>query len=264
MSGATSGSEFDWTSAPLSEVERAYSPSQFALRPLADYLVEYRQLSDACDADQLRMPHRPLLIYIHGGYWQQLSAADSLFNGADALGHNISLVAVEYTLAPTASINQIVRECIQAVRQACDDLQPTRVVLAGSSAGAHLASMCLNDRQIGRQMSGAVLLSGIYDLRPLVRTTINGPLHLTDVTARDVSPMFLNNEPIAAPVLCAVAENDPPEFIRQNAEFAQHLRRRGCDATDTVVAARDHFDLPYDLLRESTIVGDWVLSVLKG
>lgn len=259
-----SGSDFDWRSAPEGDVEQAYSPSQFSVRPLADYLVQYRQLSDECDEDSLRAPDRPLLVYIHGGYWQQLSAADSLFNGEDAIRHHVSLVAVEYTLAPAATVDQIVQECIEAVRRACDELRPTRVVLAGSSAGAHLAAMCMQDPHLSQNLDGVALLSGIYDLRPLVRTGINEPLHLTDETAATLSPMLSVDVLTPVPILCAVAEHDPPEFIRQNDAFASHLQSHGCDAICTVVTARDHFDLPYDLLREGTVVGDWVLSMLKG
>lgn len=262
ISDATESIDLD--AASDAEVEHAYSPSQFSLRPLDEYLSEYREISSAVAADDLKIPHRPLLIYIHGGYWQQLSAADSLFNASDAERHHVSLAAIDYSLAPVATIDEMVRECINEICSVIDALQPTRVVVAGCSAGAHLAAMSLRDTTVSSSIDGAVLLSGIFDVRPLVRTTINDPLRLTEQSARDVSPMLCEFAVGDVAVMCAAADHDPPEFIRQNAEFSAHLRRQGVVVTEVVIADRDHFNLPYDLLREDTTVGDWVLSVLKG
>jgi len=158
---------FDWHNATAEEVDFQYSPSKFAKRPLDEYLEEYRTRSATVDAAGLRQKNAPLLIFIHGGYWQKLSAADSLFNGPDAQTEGIALHAVEYTLAPHASIAEMVEECIADVLHTIDELQPTRVIIAGSSAGAHLASMCSRDAHVASRVDGLALPSGIYDVRPL-------------------------------------------------------------------------------------------------
>jgi len=253
---------FNWQSAPDADVEHQYSPSRHALRPLAEYLAEYHELSAPHDSASLRQPHRPLLIYIHGGYWQRLSAADSLFNANDAMAQGISLHAVEYTLAPFATIPEIIEECIIDVEKTIKELEPTHVVLAGCSAGAHLAAMCAREYAIASRLSGVVLLSGIYDLRPLVVTETNDPLHLTPESAAFVSPQLLASTHGLAQALCAVGESESSEFIRQNAEYADHLRLSGTKTETMVVPNRDHFDLPYDLLRRGTVVGDWALAQL--
>lgn len=256
-----SGDPFDWRSSSPSEVDDQYSPSRHALRPLEEYLAEYRALSTGVDADSLRLPGRPLLIYIHGGYWQKLSAADSLFCAADAVREEVSFHAVDYTLAPQATIEQIVEECVADVVATVDALTPEKVVLAGCSAGAHLTAMCALDSRIAASLDGAVLLSGIYDLRPLVVTPTNDPLHLDEERAARLSPQLLA-PPALRSALCAVGEHESAEFIRQNREFADHLGVGGVDVDCVVVAGRDHFNLPYDLLKRATTVGDWTLSVL--
>lgn len=255
---------FDWCTASPEDVDYQYSPSQHSLRPLADYLVEYHEVSARHDARTLRIPGQPLLIYIHGGYWQRLSAADSLFNADDALRHGISLHAVEYTLAPHASIPEIIDECMTDVVATIDELKPSRVVLAGCSAGAHLSAMCARDAVIAPLLDAAVLLSGIYDLRPLVVTPTNDPLHLDDNSALAVSPQLLNPSALLSNALLAVGRHESDEFIRQNAEYAEHVARIGTRTDCIVVDGRDHFNLPYDLLKEGTEVGDWTLRVLKG
>jgi arylformamidase len=253
---------FNWQSATDDEVDHQYSPSRHALRPLDEYLAEYHELSLPHDADALRQPRRPLLIYIHGGYWQRLSAADSLFNAEDAIAEGISLHAVEYTLAPFATVPDIIEECIAEVEKTIAELQPTQVVLAGCSAGAHLAAMCAREYAIASKLSGVVLLSGIYDLRPLVVTETNDPLRLTPESSAAISPQLLPPTHGLTQALCAVGESESSEFIRQNAEYADHLQISGTIAETMVVANRDHFNLPYDLLRRGTLVGDWTLAQL--
>lgn len=255
---------FDWRTASPAEVDFQYSPSQHSLRPLPDYLVEYHELSQKHDAEALRVVGQPLLIYIHGGYWQRLSAADSLFNADDAIRHGISLHAVEYTLAPHASVAEIINECLSDVVQTIAELRPSRVVLAGCSAGAHLSAMCARDAVIAPQLDAVVLLSGIYDLRPLVVTPTNDPLHLDENTATSISPQLLNPSRLLRKALLAVGRHESAEFIRQNAEYADHLAAVGTETDCIVVDGRDHFNLPYDLLKQGTEVGDWTLKVLKG
>jgi len=253
---------FNWQSATDADVDHQYSPSRHALRPLDEYLTEYHELSAPHDPVALRQPRRPLLIYIHGGYWQRLSAADSLFNANDAIAEGISLHAVEYTLAPFATIPDIIEECIIDVEKTITELQPTHVVLAGCSAGAHLAAMCAREYAIASQLSGVVLLSGIYDVRPLVVTDTNDPLHLTPESAAAISPQLLAPTHGLSRALCAVGEAESSEFIRQNAEYADPMKLSGTTADTMVVPNRDHFDLPYDLLRRGTAVGDWTLTQL--
>ena len=258
-------SGFDWRTATDGEVDHEYSPSRFATRPLDDYLDEYSRLSGPYRSMTLTTKRTPLLIYVHGGYWQRLSAADSLFNAADAAAHGVSLHAVEYTLAPKATVQQIIDECIADVRRVLEVLEPTAVVIAGCSAGAHLAAMCARQPDIAGRIDGIALLSGIYDVRPIVRTPTNDPLGLDMQSAAAVSPHLLPvpDLPVRRGLL-AVGQHESSEFIRQNREYGERLERNGTDTTVAVVEHRDHFDLPYDLLREGTVVGDWVLAVLKG
>ena len=259
----TTPNRFDWVSARAEDVDHEYSPSQHSLRPIDEYLAEYHSLSSGHDAAALRVPRSPLLIYIHGGYWQKLSAADSLFNADDAIAEGVALHAVEYTLAPHASIAEIVEECIADVLDVLQELQPTRVVLAGCSAGAHLAAMCARNSEIAQQIDGLALLSGIYDLRPLVVTPTNEPLHLTEQSATELSPQLMSPIAHVTHALLAVGTAESSEFIRQNNAYADHLRSGGIEVDSMVVRDRDHFNLPYDLLHRDTLVGDWVLAQLS-
>lgn len=253
---------FDWREATPAEVDFQYSPSQHAKRPLPEYLEEYHDISCVHDPKNLVQLNRPLVIYIHGGYWQKLSAADSLFNADDALKENVSLHAVEYTIAPQASIETMIDECIADVLQVITDLSPTHVVLSGCSAGAHLAAMCARHKEVSTLLQGVVLLSGIYDLRPLVVTPTNDPLGLDNERAAKLSPQLLSADVAPVAALLAVGKHESSEFIRQNHEYSEYLASAGTRVDTAVVVDRDHFDLPYDLLRRGTLVGDWTLAKL--
>lgn len=255
---------FDWRTATDAEVDHQYSPSRFSTRPIDEYLAEYARLSAPYVGHDTVVPGRPLLIYVHGGYWQRLSAADSLFNAADASRLGVSLHAVEYTLAPAASLEQIVTECRDDIARVIDAARAPSVVLAGCSAGAHLAAMCASDQTLAGRIDSAVLLSGIFDLRPLVRTPTNDPLGLDNRRAESLSPQLLPLHHFPRQGMVAVGEHESSEFIRQTADFAGRLWAFGTKVDHGVVAGRDHFDLPYDLLRAETPVGDHVLSVLTG
>ena len=255
---------FDWRTADAAEVDLQYSPSRFSKRPLEEYVREYAELSAPYVGTTTVRRGQPLVIYIHGGYWQRLSAAESLFNARDAAHHGVSLHAVEYTLAPAATVEEIVRECIADVSRVLDNAAAPRVVLAGCSAGAHLVAMCAMSPQLAGRIDCAVLLSGIYDLRPLVRTPTNDPLGLDEPRAAALSPQLLQVGAFARHTVLAVGRHEPPEFIRQSAVFAEHLRDAGVDTVHELVEDRDHFDLPYDILRRGTVVGDHVLGMLLG
>ena len=255
-------SAFDWRGATPDEVDHEYSPSQHSQRPLPEYLAEYHALSSGHDAAALRKAGNPLLVYIHGGYWQKLSAADSLFNAVDAMAEDVSLHAVEYTIAPHASIVALVEEFVADVVRVVEVLAPSRVVLAGCSAGAHLGAMCARDSRVAPLLSGIVLLSGIYDLRPLIVTSINEVLGLDTERAELLSPLLLAHSAVVSDALLAVGEHESGEFIRQNSEYSDYLRRQRTRVDTIVVEHRDHFDLPYDLLKRGTLVGNWTLGTL--
>ena len=141
---------------------------------------------------------------------------------------------------------------------------PTRIVVAGSSAGAHLAAMCTlrgwpHDSGLP---AGAVLVSGVYELAPLVGTSINTALGLTRDSASSVSPLHYSLAGFARTVL-AWGEVETDEFKRQSRAFAQALQAQGLPEVPSLeVPARNHFDVVLDLCEPGTLLGDATLALL--
>ena len=217
----------------------------------------------------------PLLVFIHGGYWQQLSAADSRFPADACLARGWGFAAIDYTLAPEASLDQIVDECRRAIRVLADradslGIDATRLVVAGHSAGAHLTAMAAIDpggdddhtRIPGTGIAGTVLVSGVFELEPLIGTSINEHIGLDREAARRNSPLGLDvvDTPTA---LVAYGADETSEFKAQSDAFARHLEAAGTTVTMLEVAGRNHFDVILELAEPATPLGDAVDRLVR-
>lgn len=210
----------------------------------------------------------PLVVYFHGGYWQELSKRDSRFAAAHCVARGWGFAAVDYTLAPHAGLDEIVAECRLAVRTLHAEagslgFDPDRIVVAGSSAGAHLAAMVALDPGSHKvRIDRAILVSGIYELEPLIGTSIDEALGLDLATARRNSPLLLNVDGFP-PALVAYGENETSEFKAQSAAFADRLAAAGTPVDTLEVPNRNHFDVILDLATADTVLGDAVAALLE-
>jgi arylformamidase len=283
----------NWRNWPLAERERQYSPSS-CVAAIGPYLDAYAKRSrDAerrfrCRKDLIwgersdetldyfpaASADVPLLVSFHGGYWQELSKNESLFAAPDCVGNGIAFAAIDYTLAPRATIGTIVEQCRRAIaslhRQAATlGFDARRIYVAGSSAGAHLAAMLLmGDWPVAHGVpddvvAGGVLLSGIYDLEPLMGTYIDAALHLTAGDAAALSPLRLKK---GRPVKTIVAwgENETGEFKRQSRAFAAALGSSGFPVSSFEVAGTNHFDIVFGLAHRGSVLGEATLELIHG
>lgn len=218
----------------------------------------------------------PLLVFIHGGYWQELSRVQSRFAAPGCAAAGVAFAALDYTLAPATSVQHMVLECRRALRwlvaHAAElGFDATRIVLAGSSAGAHLAAMCAlrgwahdhaGDLPAGVP-SATVLVSGIYELAPLLGTTINDALGLNTEAVAPISPLRHSSTGFGHSLI-AWGAIETEAFKQQSQAFAAHLRGSG-QAPQSVqtleVPARNHFDVILDLANAGTALGAATLAL---
>src|SRR6201984_584341 len=132
----------------------------------------------------------PTLLFIHGGYWQRRAKENfSLFaEGPMAYGINVALIG--YTLAPEATLDEIVAEIHAGIDFLAGQLSGLggdgrRIVVSGWSAGGHLTSMALSNPNVRAGMA----ISGIYDLEPIRHSYLNEKLKLDEAMSRRNSPM---------------------------------------------------------------------------
>ncbi|CAN5274714.1 alpha/beta hydrolase [soil metagenome] len=210
----------------------------------------------------------PALIYIHGGYWQELSKDDHSFPAPALNTAGIGYVAVNYGLAPAATLAEMIERCRQAVAWVAENAEklgfdPDRLHLAGSSAGAHLAAMTALAAPPG-QLASLTLLSGVFDLRPIPLTYINDAVGLSAAEAEALSPLLmLDSEPVnLPPTLVAVGEHETSEFKRQSAAFAAALADLGQKVSLRQITRRNHFDILFDIGVPTTELGVLMASLM--
>ena len=232
-----------------------------------DFFGPVASASVGVAVEALRLP--PLLVFIHGGYWQELSKEESSFAATDALAQGFAFAALDYTLAPAATVAAMVAECRQALvwlhaQAGALGFDPARIVVAGSSAGAHLAAMCaLPGTQAAHVVRGAVLVSGIYEVEPLVGTSINDALGLDAAAARAVSPALAAGLRGFPPSVVCWGEVETAEFKRQGRDFASRLRQAGSRCEVFEAPARNHFDVILDLADPATRLGAAAVALMR-
>ncbi len=252
----------------MSDIEREYSPSSRVGGDASPFVAQYRGGSDAARqllGDRLTVladgtvvafenPSAPLLVFIHGGYWQGLSAAESLSPAPSALAQGWSYAALEYTIAPTGDIPQMIRECNAALASLAAIASPSMVVLAGHSAGAHLAAMVSLVSPSPLRIDRTVLVSGVFDLRPLLQTTVNDPLEMDEAAAVALSPQLM---PVTARhnVVVAWGDDETDAFKMQSQSYAAHLSASGLSVAAFECAGRNHFDIVGDVTDPHTELG---------
>jgi arylformamidase len=143
------------------------------------------------------------------------------------------------------------------------NLDTSRLVIGGHSAGAHLGALSISD-MTDWSATGFVGVSGVYDLPPLLRTSVNHDLQLDDAEAHALSPLSRHADPRLR-YLCAVGGAETDGFRRQSANYASMLCSRGCVADYLEVANRTHFDVLDDLADPDTALfqAAWAMLPLQ-
>jgi len=187
----------------------------------------------------------PIVVFIHGGYWQALDGSffSHLAGGLNA--HGISVAIPSYDLCPDVTVDHIIQEMRTALGMLARFGRP--LVVSGHSAGGHLAACMLATdwRAIDPALPEdlvvvAYSISGVFDLGPLIETSINKALQLDLATARAVSPLFWDS-PRRGSLDAVVGENESAEFFRQSKTIVDCWGEAGLGARFATIPGANHF-----------------------
>ncbi|GGO24972.1 alpha/beta hydrolase [Deinococcus humi] len=192
---------------------------------------------------------RATLLFIHGGYWQAFYKDTFSYLAPPLLGAGLRVGVMSYDLTPTVTLARIVGQARRATAFV-GARYPGPLIVAGHSAGAHLAAMVhatdwAAEGLPGVTLTGGIGVSGLYDLGPLRRTELQPVLRLSETEARALSPAFLRPTS-AAPFTVAVGEDESPSFLWQSQQLADAWP--GVASSVRQLPGRHHFDAPDELL----------------
>ena len=186
-----------------------------------------------------------MVVFIHGGYWQALDGSFFSHLAAGLNAHGVSVAIPSYDLCPQVSIEDIIAQMRMAARELAR--LGRRLVISGHSAGGHLAAclMATDWRSIDAALpedfvKAAYAISGLFDLGPLVKTSINNALGLDAAAARQASPLSWP-VPSHGSLDAVVGGDESAEYFRQSRMIVDAWGHAGIETRFMEVPGANHF-----------------------
>jgi len=199
----------------------------------------------------------PVLVFIHGGWWRALDKSDHSFLGSVFADEGAQVVVPNYELAPHASLERIALQVAQSLAWVWRHIadyggDPNRIVLAGHSAGGHLAAMmsCCDWKAVAPDLprhlvKGTLSISGVHDLAPVAQTPfLRSDLRLDADTVQRLSPVGFPAPD--APFYAVVGGDESEEFRRQTRLLRKAWGRHAVPVCEEVPGF-NHFTIMHDL-----------------
>lgn len=188
----------------------------------------------------------PIVLFIHGGYWQALDKSVFSHMAKGLNGRGVSVAVTSYDLCPNVPVDRIIGQMRQAARTLYQR-SGKPIVVAGHSAGGHLAACILAtdwemvDPSLPKQIAhSAYAISGLFDLEPLVQTSVNGALRLIPREARRLSPLHWKVSP-GATLDAVVGGAESYEYHRQSEAIVTTWAAQGVATRFEAVPDANHF-----------------------
>ncbi|MCF1505251.1 alpha/beta hydrolase [Afifella sp. H1R] len=230
---------------------RADTLSEEARLSQPDYLadISYGEGHDETVDIFPAAPDSPLHLFLHGGYWRGRDKRDYSFLAQPFVRSGISLVIANYSLCPKVELPEIVEQtkrCLAALPSFAAKIgaDKTRITASGHSAGAHLLACALAtaDGPPPGGLAAAALISGIYELQPVLGITVNESIRLRPEQVAAVSPLRMRpRTDVALDIIVGSAES--PGWVAQSALFAEHCQKAGASVDFHVEPGANHFSI---------------------
>jgi arylformamidase len=203
----------------------------------------------------------PCLVFIHGGYWQggNREGNSCLVEGVLARGWSAALTG--YTLAPAATLTQIVREVSNsldwlAAHGSAHGIGGT-VIISGHSAGGHLAALMLDHPSVTAGLASA----GLFELGPIRDTYLNDRLKLTDEEITGLSPLRLSC--VRKPLAITYGTAELPALIRNSRDYHAHRAQSHCPGQLIPVPNANHFTIVEELRSPNGLLTRAVMRLVE-
>ncbi|MFD2055427.1 alpha/beta hydrolase [Mesorhizobium calcicola] len=208
----------------------------------------------------------PVHMFVHGGYWRMFSKRDYSYVAKTITKAGAIAVILDYALMPKVRMATIVDQVRRAKQWVLANIadhggSPAELTVSGHSAGAHLATFLFNSEQTPSNVRAALLLSGLYDLKPLQDSFLANEIGITDQEVATFTPLAYRHDAQTKTTVLVGADETPP-FHRQADRFTASLLREGSPVTSLVLANRNHMDSVRDLGVPGTQAGDCLADLI--
>jgi acetyl esterase/lipase len=195
-----------------------------------------------------KSPAAPCLVFIHGGYWQRNTREDFACYAEGVLAHGWSAALPSHTLAPDATLTQIVGEIGSALDWLAANgpkrgLAAGPIIVSGWSAGGHLAAMALGHSRV----AAGLAISGVFELAPLRDTYLDEKLRLTDSEISTLSPLRL--PAVAKPLAISYGTAELPALAADSRDLHKHRSAAQAPGPLIPIPDADHFTILEELRR---------------
>ncbi len=210
----------------------------------------------------------PVHIFIHGGYWRSFSKDDYSLVASTVTAAGAIAVIVDYALMPQVRMATIVDQVRRAKEWVLDNIaqyggDPDRLTISGHSAGAHLATTLLLEERGPSRVRAALLLGGLYDLKPLQNSFLKAEIGLTNEEVAAFTPMKKQYDATTRfTILVGAKETEP--FHEQANAFAKRLAAQGAKVSQCIIVSRNHMDSVRDLGVSYSLTGRYLTDLIAG
>ena len=221
-------------------------------------------------------PNAPINVFIHGGAWRTRAGQGLRLHGRDAYvragAHWIGLDfdGVEDTKGDLLPMADQVRRGVAWVYNNAKSFggDPNRIYVSGQSSGAHLAGCVVTtdwkDYGVPNDVvKGALLCSGMYDLKPVRLSKRSDYVAFTDESEEKLSSQRRLDR-LNCPVIVAYGTFETPEFQRQNREFAAAVKKPPASRSRLLVGeGYNHFEMAEMIGNPLSLLGAAMLEQMK-
>ena len=165
----------------------------------------------------------PIAVFIHGGYWQALDKGFHSHSAKGLVERGVAVAVPSYDLCPAVTMETIVEQMRAAVLFLWRR-HGRRLFAYGHSAGGHLSAMLAATDWAARGAPADLVpaigpISGVFELEPLLGTSVGAGLRLDRPRAHALSPRYVA-PPVGLALHAVVGGGESGEFIRQTRDFA--------------------------------------------
>lgn len=212
----------------------------------------------------------PVFVFLHGGYWRAFTSKEFSWVAGGLHAAGFTTVVVNYALCPAVTIDEITRQCRSAVAWTLRHIarhggDPSRVAVGGHSAGGHLGAMCLEtdwprDFELpAHPLAAAVLVSGIYEIAPLMRSYLQPQIRLDAGIVERNSPVF-SVRPCPTPALFTWGQDETAAFAYQSTRMHDAWRAAGNAGELMPLVGKNHFSAIDGFSSPDSTLVRWLLQ----